>query len=260
MNKIDFTKKAMWSVKQNLLAASGDPFMANRELYGCQFFNNDIQKALRSWLEEESLSIWKMPSDEFDRKFHTFTKKNESLGAPFQKFIRWLERDAELADGDSNTSLYHWRVVFGGLNARTDLHPVGGLPQALKNAVGMYRVLTGDPLDAIYPVLMSLRKQWDPYVTEEEKAHNLSIKGEWDRELYLYAGLRDELELFDRHGCAPANYFFHDFIDDYVKRFDAEERQQIQADIIAILSNTDYDYDSQRLIFPLETLQEPETT
>jgi hypothetical protein len=257
---IDFTNKATGSVQINLLAASADLFFANRELYGCGFFNVDIQKALRSWLaEEEDLGIWKMSRSEFDRKFHSFVTKNAPLGEPFRQFIRWLTRDAGLVDHDSDTSRWGWQAVFGGLNARIDLHPTGGLPSPLKEAVEQYRLFVRKRLDAIQPFLIGQTKFWDPYVTEEEKVHNLSIKSDWDRELYLYAGLRDERYLFDRTGCAPKNYFFHDFIDDYVKRFDAEERQQIQADIITILSNTDYDDDVKHLILPLEALQEPET-
>jgi hypothetical protein len=256
---IDFAKIFVGSVRINLLAASADPFIANRKLYGCEFFNDDIQRALRSWLDEEGLWIWQMIQEEFDQKFHIFIKQNESLGEPFQKFISWLVRDAGFVDRDRNTSLRAWQSVFSGLDARTDLYPIGGLPSPLKDAVERYRLLVSKRLDAIYPFLIQQGKFWNPYAPEGQKIHNLSIKSDWDRELYLYAGLRDERYLFDRHSNAPENYFFHDFIDDYVKRFDADERQQIQADIIAILSNTDYDDDVKHLILPLEALQEPET-
>jgi hypothetical protein len=254
---IDFSKKEQWTVKFNVLAMSADPFFANKELYGCAFFNERLQVALRSWLNEEGLWIWQMMPEEFDQKFQRFVRRNAPLGNSIQQLVRWLDRNAGLEDATGNTALSGWKSVFSGLEVRTDLYPAGGLAHPLNEAVDRYHELVGKRLERIYPFLVAEGKFWDPYVMEEEKIRNLDTKSEWDRELYYYAGLRDECQLFDRHGCAPENYFFNDFIDDYMERFDADERQEIQETTVAILANTDYDYDAQRLILPLEALQEP---
>jgi hypothetical protein len=261
MRTIDFSIRPVWSVKVGLLMTSSDLFFANRGIYGCDFFDAGLQRALRKWIEVENFWVWQMADTEFQMKFARFVDDNSILGGNLDQFVRWLDRNAGVEGVERGNAYSGWRSVYSILNERPDMYPAGGLPSPLKEAIEQYDVLTAQKLKPIHTFLMSKRKEWDPYASGEQLDHNLKVKTPWDRLLYQEVAIADECYLFDPHGVStPTNYFFQDFTDDFAIRFTDAEQEEIAASLFDILPGSDCESYLANLHIPLAEFRDEQET